>query len=74
VISFNRKNAYKLDSVGLPVPGVEVRVGDDGEILTRGPHVMPGYWNNPQATAEAIKDGWLHTGDLGKSTPTASST
>ncbi len=66
VISFNRKDAYKIDSVGRAIPGVEVRIGDDGEVLTRGPHVMPGYWNNPQATAETVKDGWLHTGDLGR--------
>lgn len=65
VISFNRPDRYRLESVGLPLPGVEVRIASDGEVLTRGPHVMPGYWNNPTATAEAIHDGWLHTGDLG---------
>jgi long-chain acyl-CoA synthetase len=65
VISFNRKGAYKLDTVGRPIPGVEVRIAEDGEVLTRGPHVMRGYWNNPRATAEAIRDDWLHTGDLG---------
>jgi long-chain acyl-CoA synthetase len=65
VISFNHKDSYKLDTVGRPIPGVEVRIAADGEVLTRGPHVMPGYWNNPQATAEALRDGWLHTGDLG---------
>jgi long-chain acyl-CoA synthetase len=43
-----------------------VRISDDGEVLTRGPHVMKGYWNNPAATAQAIVDGWLYTGDLGR--------
>jgi long-chain acyl-CoA synthetase len=66
VISFNRKDAFKLESVGQPIPGVEVKIADDGEVLTRGPHVMKGYWKNPQATAEAIRAGWLHTGDLGR--------
>lgn len=65
VISFNSKEAYKLDTVGRPVPGVEVQIAPDGEIMTRGPHVMPGYWNNPEATAAALKDGWFYTGDLG---------
>jgi long-chain acyl-CoA synthetase len=66
VISFNSKDAYKLDTVGQPLPGVEVKIAADGEILTRGPHVMKGYWKNPQATAESIRDGWFHTGDLGE--------
>jgi long-chain acyl-CoA synthetase len=66
VISFNRKDRYKLDSVGLAIPGVEVKIAPDGEILTRGPHVMKGYWKDPQGTAQTIKDGWLHTGDLGR--------
>jgi long-chain acyl-CoA synthetase len=66
VISFNRPENFKLETVGQPIPGIEVRIADDGEILTRGPHVMTGYWNNPQATAEAIRDGWLYTGDLGQ--------
>lgn len=66
VISFNRKDAYKIESVGKPIPGVEVRIGPDGEVLTRGPHVMKGYWKNPHETALALVDGWLHTGDLGR--------
>lgn len=65
VISFNHPDRYKLESVGQAIPGVEIRIADDGEILTRGPHVMPGYWDNSQATNEAIQDGWLYTGDLG---------
>jgi long-chain acyl-CoA synthetase len=66
IISFNSKEHWKLGTVGLPIPNVEVRIAPDGEILTRGPHVMKGYWRNPQASAETIKDGWLYTGDLGK--------
>jgi long-chain acyl-CoA synthetase len=66
VITFNRKSSYRLESVGLAIPGVEVRISADGEVLTRGPHVMKGYWNNPAATAETVVDGWLYTGDLGR--------
>src|SRR5262245_15509841 len=66
VISFNSKAHYKLETVGRPLPGVEVKIAPDGEVLTRGPHVMKGYWKKPEATAEALRDGWLYTGDLGE--------
>jgi Long-chain acyl-CoA synthetases (AMP-forming) len=65
VISLSSEKAFRRGASGRPIGGIEVRIADDGEILTRGPHVMLGYYENPQTTAEVLKDGWLHTGDLG---------
>ncbi|MGL4687061.1 MAG: AMP-binding protein [Fusobacteriaceae bacterium] len=65
IISFNRIGNIKAGTVGTPIPRVEVKIADDGELLVRGENVMQGYYKNPQATSEVIdKDGWLSTGDL----------
>jgi len=75
--SYNHRLWYKLGSIGAPIENVEMRVvdpetggevpaGDSGEIVIRGPNVMLGYWNRPEATAKAIRNGWFHTGDIGR--------
>ena len=64
VVSNNTIENNRPDSIGIPLPGVEVRMGERDELMTRGPSVMLGYWSNPEATAKSIDaDGWFHTGD-----------
>ncbi|RKZ21506.1 long-chain fatty acid--CoA ligase, partial [bacterium] len=70
VVTINPPDRPKIGSIGLPLPETEVRIHNPdqdgiGELIVKGEHVMQGYYNNPEATAETIMDGWLHTGDLG---------
>ena len=68
VVSVNRLDDNDPETVGRPLDNVEVRLGEAGELLVRGPNVMLGYWNDPAATARALdRDGWLHTGDIAES-------
>ncbi|MFJ4618472.1 AMP-dependent synthetase/ligase [Streptomyces sp. NPDC088812] len=63
--AFNPWDRQKIGTVGQPLPGSVVRIADDGEVLLHGEHLFKEYWNNPGATAEALADGWFHTGDIG---------
>jgi long-chain acyl-CoA synthetase len=65
IIAANKVDDYKFGSVGKPFPGVEVKIASDGEILARGPNIMQGYYKNKKETDEVLRDGWLHTGDIG---------
>jgi len=66
VVSANPPSKIKLDTVGIPLEGVNVNIANDGEILVSGENLMNGYWNDPQATSATIKNGWVHTGDIGE--------
>ena len=66
VVSANPPSKIKLDTVGIPLEGVNVKIADDGEILVSGDNLMNGYWNNPETTLATIKKGWVHTGDIGE--------
>ncbi len=66
VATLNTIEEHRLGTVGKPLPGMELKIADDGEVLMRGPNIFHGYWRNEEATAKDLQDGWLHSGDLGE--------
>ncbi len=66
VLALNTPVAYRMGSVGRPLPNVQCKIAEDGELLVKGPNVFVGYWQKPQETAEAFEDGWLKTGDISR--------
>jgi long-chain acyl-CoA synthetase len=66
ICTMDDPNRVEIGRVGPAIPGIEMRLGDNDEIVLRGPNIFPGYWNRPDQTAEAIRDGWFHTGDQGE--------
>lgn len=66
MVTFNTPKAFKFGTVGKPIPDCQVKIADDGEILVKSPSVTQGYYNKPEATAEAFRSGWFHTGDVGE--------
>ncbi|MEV4616886.1 long-chain fatty acid--CoA ligase [Kitasatospora sp. NPDC049258] len=64
-IAFNPHDKPKIGTVGQPMPGSAVKIAEDGEVLLKGPQIFTGYWNNPAATAEVLRDGWFASGDIG---------
>ena len=66
LLTFSTKKSFKLGTVGKPFPGIDFEISEEGEILTRHPGVFQGYYKNPAATAAALQDGWMHTGDIGE--------
>lgn len=65
-VTFNQMESFKPGTVGKPLPNTEVKLAQDGEVLVRGPTIMRGYWNKPDATADSLTDDWYHTGDVGR--------